>query len=51
MPDLQGHPAWVGRLQAERLRRQLEWVPAVAPQGCEGWFDRSHWDYPSQLPR
>ena len=41
--------AWVGRLQAERLRRQPEWVPAVAPQGCEGWVYRSHWFYPSQL--
>ena len=33
MPDLQGHSAWIGRLQAERVRRQLEQFPAVALLG------------------
>jgi hypothetical protein len=33
MPDLQKHPAWIARLQAERVRRQLEQFPAVALLG------------------
>ena len=33
MPDLQGYPAWVQRLQAPALRRQLELFPAVALLG------------------
>ena len=33
MPDLQGQPGWIPRLQAERLRQRLEQFPAVALLG------------------
>ena len=33
MPDLPGNPAWVARLEAERVRQQLEQFPAVALLG------------------
>ncbi|MFM7238840.1 MAG: ATP-binding protein [Cyanobium sp.] len=33
MPDLQGPPTWIPRLQAERLRLRLEQFPAVALLG------------------
>jgi predicted AAA+ superfamily ATPase len=33
MPELQGHRAWIQRLQASALRRRLELFPAVALLG------------------
>jgi predicted AAA+ superfamily ATPase len=33
MPELQGHRAWIQRLQALALRRRLELFPAVALLG------------------
>ena len=33
MPDLQGQPGWIPRLQTERLRQRLEQFPAVALLG------------------
>ena len=33
MPDLQGQPGWIPRLQAERLRERLEQFPALALLG------------------